>query len=119
MEIELTVQVPTAGAATCTCSLVLTESATDSPLPLYLSSRGWSHRREGGRSGCSAVDFMCTYLTPVGEVTSRFRSCSSAFVVEPPTDGGSYQARVTLQHSKAQYSAVRDACVEGGCSRAY
>lgn len=69
---------------------------------------------------------MCTYLTPVGEVTSRFRSCSSAFVVEPPTDGGSYQARVTLQHSKAQYSAVRDACVcvcvegvEGECSRAY
>jgi hypothetical protein len=40
VESELTVQVPTVGAATCTCSLVLTESATDSPLPLYLLSRG-------------------------------------------------------------------------------
>lgn len=60
---------------------------------------------------------MCTYLTPVGEITNKFRSCSRAFVVEPPTDGGSYQARVTLQHSKTAYRAVKKGfvcvCVEG------
>ena len=62
----------------------------------------------------AALCRMCMYLTPVGEITNRFRSCSKAFVVEPPTDGGSYQARVTLQHSKAEYSAVREGCIVGG-----
>ena len=62
----------------------------------------------------AALCRMCMYLTPVGEITSRFRSCSRAFVVEPPTDGGSYQARVTLQHSKAEYSAVREGCIAAG-----
>jgi hypothetical protein len=60
---------------------------------------------------------VCTYLTPVGEITNKFRSCSRAFVVEPPTDGGSYQARVTLQHSKTEYRAVKKGlvCVCGRC----